>query len=178
MRIRRTITAVLAALICVLPVAAQSVQTPAREPLTVMSFNIRYGTANDGDNHWNLRREFLFDVMRETDADLAGLREFQRGDPPQRVAWKAVARGMGWFSKEFDGAGGGGPLALRWDALPQALPVEARLSRLTAWVLAAERSARPFSLALPGTYLPARQGRDHRREALTALAEFPAESRA
>ena len=26
------------------------------------------------------------------DADLAGLREFQRGDPPQRVAWKAVAR--------------------------------------------------------------------------------------
>ena len=75
MRIRRTITAVLAALICVLPVAAQSVQTPAREPLTVMSFNIRYGTANDGDNHWNLRREFLFDVMRETDADLAGLQE-------------------------------------------------------------------------------------------------------
>ena len=75
MRIRRTITAVLAALICVLPVAAQSVQTPAREPLTVMSFNIRYGTANDGDNHWNLRREFLFDVMRETDVDLAGLQE-------------------------------------------------------------------------------------------------------
>jgi hypothetical protein len=52
------------------------------------------------------------------DSDLAGLREFQRGDPPQRVAWKAVARGAGWFSKEFDGAGGGGPLALMWDALP------------------------------------------------------------
>jgi endonuclease/exonuclease/phosphatase family metal-dependent hydrolase len=75
MRIRRAITAVLAALACVLSVAAQSVQTPAREPLTVMSFNIRYGTANDGDNHWNLRREFLFDVMREADADLAGLQE-------------------------------------------------------------------------------------------------------
>jgi endonuclease/exonuclease/phosphatase family metal-dependent hydrolase len=75
MRIRRTITAVLAGLACVLSVAAQSVQTPAREPLTVMSFNIRYGTANDGDNHWNLRREFLFDVMRDADADLAGLQE-------------------------------------------------------------------------------------------------------
>ena len=107
------------------------------------------------------------------DADLAGLREFQRGDPPQRVAWKAVARGAGWFSKEFDGAGGGGPLALMWDALPGSLPVEARLSRLTAWVLAAERSARPFSLALPGVQLAARQGRDHRRAALTALADFP-----
>jgi uncharacterized protein (DUF58 family) len=109
------------------------------------------------------------------DADLAGLREFQRGDPPQRVAWKAVARGMGWYSKEFDGAGGGGPLALMWDALPRTLPVEARLSRLTAWVLAAERSARPFSLTLPRLHLPARQGRDHRREALTALADFPPE---
>jgi len=112
------------------------------------------------------------------DADLAGLREFQRGDPPQRVAWKAVARGAGWFSKEFDGAGGGGPLALMWDALPRTLPVEARLSRLTAWVLAAERSARAFSLALPGVQLAAGQGRDHRREALSAMADFPAEERA
>jgi uncharacterized protein (DUF58 family) len=108
------------------------------------------------------------------DADLAGLREFQRGDPPQRVAWKAVARGAGWFSKEFDGAGGGGPVALSWDALPRSMSVEARLSRLTAWVLAAERAARPFSLSLPGAHLPARQGRDHRRAALTALAVFPA----
>ena len=33
------------------------------------------------------------------DADLAGLREFQPGDPPQRVAWKAVARGAGWFTQ-------------------------------------------------------------------------------
>jgi len=109
------------------------------------------------------------------DADLAGLREFQRGDPPQRVAWKAVARGAGWFTKEFDGAGGGGPLVLAWDELPRPLAVEARLSRLTAWVLAAERAARPFSLSVPGTHLPAGQGRDHRRAALTALALFPAE---
>jgi uncharacterized protein (DUF58 family) len=109
------------------------------------------------------------------DADLAGLREFQRGDPPQRVAWKAVARGAGWFSKEFDGAGGGGPLALMWDALPRTMAVEARLSRLTAWILAAERSARAFSLTLPRAHLAAGQGRDHRREALTALADFPPE---
>lgn len=107
------------------------------------------------------------------DADLAGLREFQRGDPPQRVAWKAVARGAGWYSKEFDGAGGGGPVTLAWSELPTALPVEERLSRLTAWVLAAERAACPFALQLPGTRLASRQGRDHRREALTALAVYP-----
>jgi hypothetical protein len=54
---------------------AHTAQTPAREPLAVMSFNIRYGTANDGDNHWTRRRGFLVDVMRDADADLVGLQE-------------------------------------------------------------------------------------------------------
>ena len=40
-----------------------------------MTFNIRYGTANDGENHWKLRKDFLFDVMREQDADIVGLQE-------------------------------------------------------------------------------------------------------
>jgi endonuclease/exonuclease/phosphatase family metal-dependent hydrolase len=50
-------------------------QPVTREPLQVMSFNIRYGTAKDGDNHWSARREMLFDVIRERDADLIGLQE-------------------------------------------------------------------------------------------------------
>ena len=60
-----------------------------------------------------------------------------------------------------------------WYALPPGLGIERRLSRLTAWVLAAERAARPFALQLPGFALPPGQGRDHRRAALTALALFP-----
>ena len=50
-------------------------QTAHREPLTVMTFNIRYGTANDGENAWPARRAMLFDVIREQDADLVGLQE-------------------------------------------------------------------------------------------------------
>lgn len=50
-------------------------QARPREPLTVMSFNIRYGTAKDGENHWTARREMLFDVIREQNADLVGLQE-------------------------------------------------------------------------------------------------------
>jgi len=115
---------------------------------------------------------------RREDADLAGLREFQRGDPPQRVAWKAVARGAGWFTKEFDGVGGGGALTLSWAALPATLDHEARLSRLTAWVMAAEHAARPFALSIPGTSLATAQGREHRRKALGALALFPRETAA
>ncbi|MDE2004654.1 MAG: DUF58 domain-containing protein [Betaproteobacteria bacterium] len=110
---------------------------------------------------------------RSDDADLAGLREYQRGDPLQRVAWKAVARGAGWFSKSFEGSGGSGPLLLSFSALPTRLSTEAKLSRLCAWVLAAERATRPFALSLPGTQMPPGRSEKHRREALTALALFP-----
>jgi len=112
-------------------------------------------------------------VSRGTDADLAGLRTYQPGDPQQRVAWKAVARGAGWYTKQFEGGGGGGPVILDWDALPATLGPKARIARLTAWVLAAERAARPFALRAPGIALPPGQGRDHRRAALTALALMP-----
>jgi uncharacterized protein (DUF58 family) len=117
-----------------------------------------------------------FSAGRGGDADLAGVRDYQIGDPPQRVAWKAVARGAGWFTKAFDGTGGGGPVVLDYDALPREMAREAKLSRLTAWGLIAERTARPFELRLPSTALPSGQGREHRRLALSTLALFPAEA--
>jgi endonuclease/exonuclease/phosphatase family metal-dependent hydrolase len=76
MKTFRHLSAVLAAwVIAAGTLPAQGQQVPASEPLTVMSFNIRYSTANDGDNHWRLRREFLFDVVREAAPDLVGLQE-------------------------------------------------------------------------------------------------------
>ncbi|MCE3015501.1 MAG: endonuclease/exonuclease/phosphatase family protein [Pirellula sp.] len=50
-------------------------------PVRVMSFNIRYGTAKDGDNHWDKRKEFLVETINEFDPDLLGTQEtlaFQR----------------------------------------------------------------------------------------------------
>jgi endonuclease/exonuclease/phosphatase family metal-dependent hydrolase len=57
-----------------LSTAALATQT-ARDPLTVMSFNVRYGTARDGENGWTARRDLLFQVIRHEDADLVGLQE-------------------------------------------------------------------------------------------------------
>ncbi len=57
------------------PALAQAPARPASEPLSVMSFNIRLGTANDGDNHWTLRRQMLFDLLRDQNADIVGLQE-------------------------------------------------------------------------------------------------------
>ena len=135
----------------------QGVVFPAPEAAAPPLPVARTGVADDGP-------------LARDDADLAGLREYQPGDPMQRVAWKAVARGAGWYSKEFDGRGGGGPLALGWHALPSTLDPEQRIARLTAWVQAAEQAARPFSLTAPDIALPVGQGREHRRRALTALA--------
>jgi endonuclease/exonuclease/phosphatase family metal-dependent hydrolase len=41
----------------------------------VMSFNIRYGTANDGENHWKNRHEMVFNVLRNHSPDIVGLQE-------------------------------------------------------------------------------------------------------
>ena len=40
-----------------------------------MSFNIRLGVAKDGPNHWDLRKELVFDVLRDHKPDVVGMQE-------------------------------------------------------------------------------------------------------
>jgi endonuclease/exonuclease/phosphatase family metal-dependent hydrolase len=72
---RPRLLAIVSVLALLLVDGGAGAQPVPRDPLQVMSFNIRYGTAKDGDNHWSARREMLFDVIRERDADLVGLQE-------------------------------------------------------------------------------------------------------
>ncbi len=48
---------------------------PAPAGVRAMTFNIRYGTANDGPDHWTKRREMLFQVFRDQRPDVVGLQE-------------------------------------------------------------------------------------------------------
>jgi endonuclease/exonuclease/phosphatase family metal-dependent hydrolase len=50
----------------------------AAEPVRVMTFNVRYGTAPDGDNRWELRKDLLLRVIHEVDPDLLGVQEALR----------------------------------------------------------------------------------------------------
>lgn len=43
----------------------------------VMSFNVRYATAEDGDNAWPKRKEFLIETIKTFDPDLLGTQETQ-----------------------------------------------------------------------------------------------------
>jgi len=47
----------------------------AADPVRVMSFNIRYGTANDGEDRWEKRRDFLVETIKKYDPDLLGMQE-------------------------------------------------------------------------------------------------------
>jgi endonuclease/exonuclease/phosphatase family metal-dependent hydrolase len=55
--------------------AAFSAGAQTAAPLRVMSFNIRYGTAGDGENRWEKRRDFLVETIRRFDPDLLGTQE-------------------------------------------------------------------------------------------------------
>ena len=75
-RSRRLLASLIAGTATCVAVLAQGQPVPApAEPLTVMTFNVRYATANDGDNRWANRKAMLFDVIRDANADLIGLQE-------------------------------------------------------------------------------------------------------
>lgn len=58
----------------------------APEPLAVMTFNIRYGTADDGPNRWELRREQVAAVIRAEAPDVVGLQEALHGQIDELLA--------------------------------------------------------------------------------------------
>ena len=70
-------------------------------PLAVMSFNLRYGTASDGDNAWPHRKGILVDVIRQCAPDVLGTQEclgFQAGFIAQTLpeyGWIGIGRETG-----------------------------------------------------------------------------------
>lgn len=100
-----------------------------------------------------------------------GVRAYQRGDTLRQVVWKKAARTGELVSRDARGPAGR-ELWLDWTATAGRGDAEARLSRLAAWVLAAERADLHHGLRLPGVELPPGQGDAHRRRALEALALY------
>ncbi len=104
-------------------------------------------------------------------SELDGVRPWRRGDTMRQVVWKKVARSGELVSRETTGSAQR-ELWLSWADTGGGDP-EARLSRLAAWVLLAEREGIDCGLSLPGAELPPGQGDVHRRAALDLLAQQP-----
>ena len=69
MKIKKLFTA-----ICLLFVALSF----AQNSIDVMSYNIRLGSADDGENHWNIRKDKLKDLINYYEADFIGMQEAQK----------------------------------------------------------------------------------------------------
>ena len=86
---------------------AEPTTSPSVSSLKVMSFNVRYGHANDGEDRWERRKTNMTAVIRDVAPDLLGTQEtlaFQadhlRGELPG-YGFVGVGRGEGLLS---DGA--------------------------------------------------------------------------
>lgn len=128
------------------------------------------------DDHHKLPQESLYhfklsgDRGRGTD-DFAGLRNYHQGDSLRHVHWKTLAREQELQTKQF-GGDRAEELWLDWELLGD-LDIEARLSRLTRWVLDADAMHVNYGLRLPSKSIPQGQGHKHKLQCLEALALFP-----
>lgn len=55
-----------------------SFQVFSQTDLNVMSYNIRLGSANDGENNWDIRKEKVSDLLNYYEASFIGLQEAQK----------------------------------------------------------------------------------------------------
>lgn len=104
--------------------------------------------------------------------ELEGVRAYRRGDPLKQVVWKKAARAFetgGELVARDTRSSARHELWLDWAAAGAPDP-EARLSRLAAWLLGAERAGADWGLRLPGRELPPGQGEAQRRAGLEMLA--------
>ena len=108
--------------------------------------------------------------------DFAGIRGYQPGDSLKRLAWRQIAKvdvefGGNLVTKHFEG-GAASEIMLDFDRLPPGMDVEAKLSRLTRWVLEAEARGIPYAFHLDDTRLAPGLGVSHQETCLRALALY------
>lgn len=116
----------------------------------VMSYNIRYGTAKDGENRWEKRKDFLAETIKAANPDLLGTQEtlgFQRDFlaevlPSHEVL--AVGREDGkekgemtailWRKDRFEKLDGGHFWLSETPAKPGSMSWDTSLPRMATWV--------------------------------------------
>lgn len=104
--------------------------------------------------------------------EVEGVRAYRRGDPLKLIAWKKAAKTLdsgGDLVSRDTSASAHQELWLDWQACGTLAPEE-RLSRLTAWTLAAHRVGADYGLRLPGVDIAPADGDAQRRQCLEALA--------
>ncbi len=100
--------------------------------------------------------------------EFEGVRAYRRGDPLKLVVWKKAAKSDQLVSRDTMQS----QRYELWLDITQTghLDREAKLSRLTAWVLLADRLGQDYGLRLGGQQVKPGHGEAHKRQCLEALA--------
>jgi uncharacterized protein (DUF58 family) len=104
----------------------------------------------------------------QNSGEFEGVRAYRRGDPLKLVVWKKAAKSDELVSRDT-------MQAQRYELWLDFTQVglvdrEARLSRLAAWVIQAEKLGQQYGLRLPGQQIAPESGEAHKRRCLEALA--------
>jgi uncharacterized protein (DUF58 family) len=104
----------------------------------------------------------------QTSGEFEGVRAYRAGDPMKLVVWKKAAKSHELVSRDT-------LQAQRYELWLDAQQIlladpEARLSRLAAWVLQADKLGQDYGLRLPGQQIAPGAGEAHKRRCLEALA--------
>ncbi len=150
----RTAAPLLVLVACSEAVSPSSAPLP---PVKVVSFNVRYGTADDGDDAWERRKDLVVRHLEALDADLVGTQEvldFQLEELERRLP-KYAAIGAGrndgdrrgemtpvFYSKERFAALDSGHFWLSAEPdVPGSVGWDAQLPRIATWVVLEERAS-------------------------------------
>lgn len=100
----------------------------------------------------------------------SSLKPFMEGESLKSVAWKQVAQGRGWFTKQFEQEQGG-DVYLSLSAF-KGIPIEEKLSMLTYQVLSYEQQGVSYALDLGHMVIKVNSGPTHYKSCLRALALY------
>jgi len=97
-------------------VEAPGAPSPPQPPLAlrVVSFNIRFGTADDGPHSWHLRRDAAAAAIRRQAPDVVALQEVLRWQFDELLSLLGAPY-IGVFAGRDDGANGGEACAVLYD---------------------------------------------------------------
>ena len=104
----------------------------------------------------------------QSSGEFDGVRAYRRGDPMKMVVWKKVGKTDELVSRDTQQA----QRRELWLDFTRCGPLDAdaRLARMAAWVLQAEKLGLDYGLRLPGLELRPDNGEAHKRRCLEALA--------
>ncbi len=111
------------------------------------------------------------DVRVRSSGEFDGVRAYRRGDPLKLVVWKKAAKTLehGELVSRDSEQAQRHELWLDWQATA-GMETEARLARLCAWVLQADRLGLDYGLRLPAVAIQPGGGEAHKRRCLEMLA--------